>query len=64
MSYREKIADPEVASSIPAGSHIFVEIGHETFSMAILLFSSLMLAQERLLSVASESMCIKYWLTA
>ena len=30
-------ADPGVASSIPARSHTFVEIGHEIISTAILL---------------------------
>ena len=33
-------ADPVVASSIPAGSHIFVEIDHEIISMVILLLSA------------------------
>ena len=33
-------ADPGVASSIPARSHTFVEIGHEIISMAILLPSA------------------------
>ena len=54
-------ADPGVASLIPARSHIFVEIDHEIISMVILL---LPLIQEGLLSVTSESMCTKYWLTA
>ena len=30
-------ADPGVASSIPAQSHTFMEIGHEIISMVILL---------------------------
>ena len=47
-------ADPEVASSIPARSHTFVEIDHEIISSV----------QEGLLSVTSESMCTKYLLTA
>ena len=34
------IADPGVASSIPAGSNTFVEIGHEIISMAVLLPSA------------------------
>ena len=33
-------ADPEVASSIPAGSHTFVEIDHEIISTVILLPSA------------------------
>ena len=33
-------ADPGVASSIPARSHTFVEIGHEIISTAILLPSA------------------------
>ena len=33
-------ADPEVASSIPARSHSFVEIDHEIISMVILLPST------------------------
>ena len=52
--------DPGVASSIPARSHTFVEIGHEILSTVILL---LLLIQEGLLSVTNESMCMKYWLT-
>ena len=39
----------------------FVEIDHESFFSAILLFP---LIQEGLLSVTSESMCTKHWLTA
>ena len=53
-------ADLGVASLIPARSHTFVEIDHEMISMVILL---LPLIQEGLLSVTSESMCTKYWLT-
>ena len=41
-------ADPGVASSIPARSHTFVEIDHE-----------ILIIQEGLLSVTSESMCTK-----
>ena len=48
-------ADPGVASSVPAQSHIFVEIDHKIISTAI---------QVGLLSVTSESICTKYWLTA
>ena len=33
-------ANPGVASSIPAGSHTFVEIDHKTISTAILLPSA------------------------
>ena len=53
--------DPGVASLIPAWSHTFVEIDHEIISTVILL---LPLIQEGLLSVTSECMCTKYWLTA
>ena len=49
-------ADPGVASSIPARSHTFVEIDHSPPFRWII--------QEGLLSVTSESMCTKYWLTA
>ena len=54
-------ADPWVVSSIPAQSHTFVEIDHEIISTNI---PSLLLIQEGLLSVTSESMCTKYFLTA
>ena len=53
-------ADSEVAGLIPAQSHTLVEIDDEIISMVILL---LLLIQEGLLSVTSESICIKYWLT-
>ena len=53
--------DPGFESLIPARSHTSVEIDHEIISTAILL---LLLIQEGLLSVTSESMCTKYWLTA
>ena len=43
-------ADPGVAGSIPAQPYTFVEINHEVFSMVIHS-----LIQERLLSVAGES---------
>ena len=41
--------------------HTSVEIDHEIFSTVILL---LPLIQEGLVSVTSESMCTKHWLTA
>ena len=53
-------ADPGVASLILARSQTFMEIGHEIISVVSLL----PLIQEGLLSVTSESMCTKYWLTA
>ena len=43
---------------IPARSHTFVEIDREIFSMVVLLI------QEGLVSVTSESMCMKHWLSA
>ena len=43
-------------SLILAQWHTFLEIDHEIFSMVILL----LLFQERLMSVTSESMCAKY----
>ena len=52
--------DPGAASSIPARSHTFLEIYHEIISTVILL---LPLIQEGLLSVTSDTMCMKYWLT-
>ena len=52
--------DPGVVSLIPAQSHTFVEIDHEIISTAIFL---LLLIQEWFLSITSESMCTKYWLT-
>ena len=68
-------ADPGVASSIPARSHTFVEIDHEIISTVILLPSAESFKQgccqlqakvcaRSMLSVTSESMCTKYWLTA
>ena len=51
-------ADPGVASLIPAGPITFVEIDHEIISTVILLI------QEGLMSVTSESMCTNNWLTA
>ena len=47
-------------SLIPAWSHTFVETDHEIFSTVILL---LLLIQKGLVSVTSESMCIRYWFT-
>ena len=41
--------------------HCFVEIGHEIISTAIL---SQLLIEVGQLSVSSERMCTKYWLTA
>ena len=49
--------DPGVASLILAPSHIFAEIDHEIISTSIL---PLLLVQEGLLSITSESMCTKY----
>ena len=54
------IADPGVVGLIPAGPHILVGIDHNILSMVSLL----LLIQEGLLSVTSESMCTEYWLTA
>ena len=52
-------ADPGqgVLSSILAWSHTLEETDHEIISMVILL------PQEGLLSVTSECMCTKHWLT-
>ena len=47
--------------SILSCYHSFVEVDNEIFSMVSLL---LPLIQEGLVSVTSESMCTKYWLTA
>ena len=60
----ESERDPGVTSSIPARSHTFVEIDHEIISMVILLPSAESFKKGCLLSVTSESMCTKYWLTA
>ena len=46
--------DPGVASRIPVWSHTSKEINHEIYSTVILL---LVLIQEGLLSITSESMC-------
>ena len=53
-------ADPGVGFLIPVQSQAFVEINHEVISTVNLL---LLLIEEGLLSVTSESMCTKYWLT-
>ena len=55
------IADPGAVGSIPARPHSFVEIDREIYSAVTLVF---LLIQELLLSVTSEGMCTKYWLTA
>ena len=60
-SVTSPIAYIGVASSIPAWSHTLVEIDHEILSAVILL---LLLIQEELVSVTSESMHMKYLLTA
>ena len=52
--------NPGVVSSIPAHSNPFMEIDNEIISTDILL----PLIQEGLLSVTSESIRTKYWLTA
>ena len=54
------IAEPGVKSLILSWCHTSMEINHEIISTVILL---LPLIQEGL-SVTSESMCSKYWLTA
>ena len=61
QSLVSQTADPGITRSIPARSYALVEIDHEIISLVILL---LQLIQEGLLSVRSESMCTKYWLTA
>ena len=55
------ITFPESTSLIRALSHTCMEIDHEIISTVGLL---LPLIQEGLLSVTSESMCTKYWLTS
>ena len=55
-------ADPGVAISIPARSHTFVEIDHEIIT-TVILFPSADSFKMGCLSVTSESMCTKYWLT-
>ena len=54
-------ADPGDMSSISARSHTFVVID---FEIILWPLSSLPLIQDGLLSVTSQSMCMKYWLTA
>ena len=54
-------ADQGIASSISAQSHTFVEIDMKRF---LRQFFSLSLIQEEFLSVTSESMYTKHWLTA
>ena len=54
-------ADQGVPSSIQARVHTFMETDNGIFSIVILL---LLLIQERLLSVTSQSMCTKYCFTA
>ena len=61
QSVASSTEDPGVASFISAWPHTFVEIDHEIISRAILL---LQLIEEGLLSVTSQCMCTKYWLTA
>ena len=61
QSVANLITDPWVMSLIPSWSHTFVEIDYEIFYMVILLLS---LIEEGLVSVTSESMCTRYWLTA
>ena len=56
QSVESLTADPDVASLIRARFQTFMEMDHETIRMAILLL------QEGLLSVTSESICKKYWL--
>ena len=55
-------AYPKVKSSIAARSHTFVEIDHE-INFTFNLLPSAKLFKNGLLSVTSESMCTKYWLT-
>ena len=52
-------ADPGIVSLIPTTSLTFVEIEHEIISTVIFL----PLIEEGLLSVKSENICRKYWLT-
>ena len=55
-------ADLGVASSILAWSHTFEKYDHEIISTVILLPSAESFKKDS--SVTSESMCMKYWLTA
>ena len=61
QSVASLIANPGAASSIPARFHGFVEINHEIFSMITLLLHYF---KKGCLSVISESLCMKFWLTA
>ena len=55
-------ADPGVGSLILAWSHTSVEIDHEIMSTVIIVLEAP--SAEGLLLVTSQSMCMKYWLTA
>ena len=59
LSVAMPTADPEGACLILTWSHTLVEIGHEIISAVIFL----LLIQEGLLSITSEIICTKYWLT-
>ena len=61
QSVKSETADQGILGSILAQSHSFVEIDLKINSMVILL---LPLIQIALLSVTSESMSMKYWVTA
>ena len=61
QSIARPMADPRVVSLILTWSHTFAETDHEIFSMVVLLLPQ---TKEGLVSVTSESMCKKYWLTA
>ena len=52
-----------VASSIPTGSHTFVKIDYEIISTVIVLPSAESFKKD-CCQLTSESMCMKYWLTA
>ena len=58
QSVERPTADPGVVSLSPIRLHTFVEIDQEIISTVVLP-----MIQEGLLSVTSESMCTKYWLT-
>ena len=53
------IADPEVASSIQARFHTFVEIDHETISTAILLLTAY--SRRVVVSYKRKNVLVKYW---
>ena len=59
QSITSPAADPGVGSLIQARFHIFVEIDHEMIYMVILLLPLI----GDWLSVTSENLCLKYWLT-